>query len=232
MSADSPRSRAVKWHRSELGCSGPLALHGPGPSELGHLGAPGTEGISLGLGGSSRHAQLVLLGTNPRTRGRGVSAVPRLGAQAGGTVGGVGRAQGCSRPNGLLSWPAASAAATCTSPSSTTPRSAWRSTPCSSSTPPPGSCCSPLSPSSSSSPSRPSSSSLSGRVGGHVPGALKPSPTPSCSPGQPVALSAGETARTPQQMGPDVGRQDAQRGAGALRPPAPGRSWPPLLRGQ
>lgn len=26
MSADSPRSRAVKWHRSELGCSGPLAL--------------------------------------------------------------------------------------------------------------------------------------------------------------------------------------------------------------
>ena len=83
MSADSPRSRAVKWHRSELGCSGPLALHGPGPSELGHLGAPGTEGISLGLGGSSRHAQLVLLGTNPRTRGRGVSAVPRLGAQSG-----------------------------------------------------------------------------------------------------------------------------------------------------
>jgi len=143
-----------------------------------------------------------------------------------------GWAQRCGRPNGVPSWPAASAAATCTSPSSTTPRSAWRCTPCSSSTLPPGSCCSPLSPSSSSSPSRPSSSSLSGRVGGHVPGALKPSPTPSCSPGQPVALSVGETARTPQQMGPDVGSQDAQRGAGAMHPPPPGHSRPPLLRGQ
>lgn len=59
------------------------SAHGPGPSELGHLGALGTEGISLGLGGSSRYAQLVLLGTNPRTRGRGVSPVPRLGAQSG-----------------------------------------------------------------------------------------------------------------------------------------------------
>ena len=39
MSADSPRSRAVKWHRSELGCSGPLALPmGLAPQSWGNWG--------------------------------------------------------------------------------------------------------------------------------------------------------------------------------------------------
>lgn len=213
-----------------------FALHRAVPMEGGWGGA---AGLLPGGGGSWRPAPLSSSASPPGAPcgpGGGPRSeslrCPGWGLRPVAQWVGWGWAQRCGRPNGLPSWPAASAAATCTSPSSTTPRSAWRCTPCSSSTLPPGSCCSPLSPSSSSSPSRPSSSSLSGRVGGHVPGALKPSPTPSCSPGQPVALSVGETARTPQQMGPDVGSQDAQRGAGAMHPPPPGHSRPPLLRGQ
>lgn len=75
----------------------------------------------------------------------------------------------------------ASTAATSTSPSSTTSPSAWPSTPCSSSTSPPGSSCSPLNPSSNSSPSRPSSSSPSGRVGGLL--GQRPEPISRPSPG-------------------------------------------------
>lgn len=50
-----------------------------------------------------------------------------------------------------------------------------------------------------------------------------PAPPPAAAPvsGWP---SQQRRQRGPQQMGPDVGRQDAQRGAGALCPPAPGHS--------
>lgn len=70
---------------SELRCSGPLALS----ADLGHLGTPGTEGIPLGLGGSSRCAQLVLLEVDPRlslwTQGKGCLQVPGLGLRVGPT---------------------------------------------------------------------------------------------------------------------------------------------------
>lgn len=104
---------------------------------------------------------------------------PRREATGQGHAWGGGRGRGSHSDPWHLLWPPASTAATSTSPSSTTPPSAWLSTPCSFSTSPPGSFCSPSSRSSSSSPSRPSSSSLSGRVGGAAEGSTPSAPRPS-----------------------------------------------------